>query len=267
MSGRFCTEVTPQCPVEATTYGYYPNLGGNIFLCIVFSICALLQLGLGIKYKLRAFGSVATISCAMEAAGYGGRLLMHQNPWSSSGFKLQIVLLILAPSFLAAGIYLTLKHLAMVLGRENSRLPPRLYTWIFIGFDAVSILTQAAGGGLAASTGDLVNIGDKVIITGIAIQVATMAFFYAFSLDFALRVRRNHKAGVQSSEKVTSPGFRGLHDKGFRFYLVASAIAFTAIFIRCVYRYVRPHPVLAKWYSLTLYVLVFPRCLEVGEAH
>jgi len=123
------------------------------------------------------------------------------------------------------------------MGPEYSRLPPKLYTWIFIGFDAISILTQAAGGGLAASTGSLVNIGDKVIITGIAIQVATMAFFYAFSLDFALRIRRVNKAGVQS-EKVVSSGFRGLHDKGFRFYLIASALAFTAIFIRCVYRYV-----------------------------
>ena len=203
MSRRICTEVTPLCPVELTTYGYYPNLAGNIILLVVFGVCALAQLGLGIKYKLRAFGSVATISCAMEAAGYGGRIMMHQNPWTSSGFKLQIVLLILAPSFLAAGIYLTLKHLVMVLGPEHSRLPPKLYTWIFIGFDAVSILTQAAGGGLAASTGDLVNIGNRVIIAGIAIQVATMFVCFLVSLDFAYRVKKNRTGNVQS-EKVTA---------------------------------------------------------------
>jgi len=236
MSARhLCTEVTPECPVEFTTYGYYPNLPGNIILLVVFSVCALLHLGLGIKYKLRAFGSVTTISCAMEAAGYGGRLMMHQNPWSSSGFKLQIVLLVLAPSFLAAGIYLTLKHLVIALGPENSRLPPKLYTWIFIGFDAVSILTQAAGGGLAASTGSLVNIGNHVIVAGIAIQVATMFVCFIVAGDFALRVRRNSKGSAQS-EKMMHSGGRGLHDKGFQFYLIASACAFTAIFIRCVYR-------------------------------
>lgn len=44
-------------------------------------------------------------------AGYGGRLMLHNDPFSDSGFKLQIVLLTFAPAFLAAGIYLNLKHL------------------------------------------------------------------------------------------------------------------------------------------------------------
>ncbi len=46
-----------------------------------------------------------TIATFGEAVGYGGRIMMHKNPWDRNGFKTQICCLVLAPSFLAAGIY------------------------------------------------------------------------------------------------------------------------------------------------------------------
>lgn len=101
--------------------------------------------------------------------------MMHNNPWDDVGFKIQIVCLIIAPSFLAAGIYLTLKHIVMALGPEHSRLKPRLYTWIFISCDALSIVIQAVGGGIAASSdGSAADTGGNIMVAGIAIQVATM---------------------------------------------------------------------------------------------
>lgn len=130
MSGRYCTEVTPECPVEYTTYGYYPSLGGNIVLLVIFALCFFGQIAIGWKTKVRAFTTVVAIGCGLEAIGYGGRLMMNENPWSSDGFKMQVCCLILAPSFLAAGFYLTVKHLVIYLGRESSRLAPRWYTWI-----------------------------------------------------------------------------------------------------------------------------------------
>ncbi|KAL1306414.1 hypothetical protein AAFC00_005119 [Neodothiora populina] len=229
---QFCTEVSPQCPVEDTTYGYAPNLGGNIFFCVVFGICALAQLCMGIKYKLRAFTFAVTLGCAGECIGYAGRLIMHYNAWSSTGFKIQIVCLILCPSFLAAGIYLTLKHLVLHYGPEYSKLRPNLYTWIFIGCDILSILTQAAGGGIAsAETADLVDIGDDVMVAGICIQVATMFVCAVLALDFALRVRRNKDRPDQTYHEPTTSG-----PVAFKFFVGAMMLAFLTIFIRSVYR-------------------------------
>jgi hypothetical protein len=130
MSRQFCTEVTPQCPVEWTTYGYYPNLGGNAFLLVLFAVCFFAQLVIGWKTKVRAFAIVVAIGCGLESIGYGGRIMMNENPWSSDGFKMQICCLILAPSFLAAGYYLTIKTVVNHLGMESSKLAPRWYTWI-----------------------------------------------------------------------------------------------------------------------------------------
>ena len=46
-----CHQVSPFCPVEATTYGYYPNFGGNVFFAVWFGLIGVLQLGVGIYYR------------------------------------------------------------------------------------------------------------------------------------------------------------------------------------------------------------------------
>ncbi|CZS96125.1 related to phospholipid-translocating ATPase [Rhynchosporium agropyri] len=164
-----CTSVTPQCPVSATTYGYRPNLPGLF------------------------------IGCGLEFAGYIGRILMHSNPWDQSSFRLQIVALILGPSFIAAGIDLTLKHIVIYFGAQYSLIKPALYTWGFIGLDIFSILLQAAGGGLAASGESdrkLLDIGNTVILVGIALQVFQLVVFGIVSVYYAMNVYRHRKASA-----------------------------------------------------------------------
>lgn len=161
---------------------------------------------------------------------------MNSNPWDSNGFKIQICCLILSPSFLAAGIYLTLKHMVLALGPEKSRLKPKLYTWIFISCDIFSILLQAAGGGIAASgSGDIINTGNSVMITGIAVQVATMFICLVLAADFAFSLFRS-KALHTSPDELEKAHPYSRSRKGFHYYLSCTAVAFLAIFIRSIYR-------------------------------
>ncbi|KAL3292859.1 RTA1-domain-containing protein [Colletotrichum asianum] len=230
-----CTEVTLNCPVEATVYGYYPNVGGDAFLLAIFILCTVSRLFLGVKYRLRAFTTVMVIGCLLEALGYIGRLMMSKNPWSDVGFRLQVICLILAPSFLAAGIYLTLKHLVLYIGPENSRLAPKWYTWIFISCDAISFLVQAAGGAAASSSdgGSAAETGNDIMIAGIAVQVVTMGICGLLAVDFAWRAFRNRSRGPSDPSAWNQPAHPSWM---FRFYLSASAAAFIVIFIRCIYR-------------------------------
>jgi len=230
---HYCTEVGPGCPVSNTTYGYAPNLGGNAFLLAVFAICAITQFVFAIRYRLPTFGIAVTIGCVGEAIGYAGRIILHYNAYSQTGFKIQIVCLILSPSFLAGGLYLTLKHLVLHFGPEKSLIKPQLYTWIFIGFDVFSILTQAAGGGIAAGNDEsLLKIGDDVIIAGIAIQIATMVVCVILAVDFAIKIHKKRK-----TEPMITGGVRR-DTPAFRFYLACFATSFMLILTRCVYRYV-----------------------------
>ena len=74
----------------------------------------------------------------------------YRNVWDQDGFLMQLVCLILAPSFISGAIDLVLTHVVLTFGSEYSRLPATWYTWLFIGLDAFSILLQAIGGGLAS---------------------------------------------------------------------------------------------------------------------
>lgn len=249
-----CTKVSPYCPVEATTYGYYPNLGGNIFFAAFFGALCAIQLGIGIYFRTWTFLVALVIGAAMELVGYIGRIQMHSNPWSSGPFKTQIVCLILAPTFIAAGVYLTLKHIILALGEEHSRLKPRLFTWIFIGCDIGSLVLQAAGGGIAAAAGStdahLLDIGDNVIIVGIVFQVATMSICGLLGLEFFVRVlrQRNGWSGllekpVESSMSGTgtNTGTRNGWMGDIRLVCAAEVFAYFTVLIRCIYRLV-PRP-------------------------
>ena len=99
--------------------------------------------------------------------------MLHNNAWSSNGFEIQICCLIIAPAFVAAGVYLTLKHIVIEFGASFSRLRPRLYTWIFIFCDILSLVLQGAGGGTAATAANgsnLQNVGTDLMITGIVVR-------------------------------------------------------------------------------------------------
>ncbi|KAH8595311.1 RTA1 like protein-domain-containing protein [Bisporella sp. PMI_857] len=232
-----CTKITPECPVEKTVYGYYPSLGGNAIFAALFTLCAIAQLVLGIKYRLKLYTTVVILGCAGEAIGYVGRIMMHSNPWTNTGFILQILLLIVSPSFLAAGLYLTLKHLILHFGSQYSRLQPKFYTWLFITCDAIGFVTQMAGGGIQASASDgkgsskALDIGNKIMIIGIAFQAATMAVCDILAIDYTQRLYRR-RSKKDYSPLVTSP--KG--PSAFTFYICCTTAAFVTILIRCIYR-------------------------------
>ena len=244
-----CVSVTPDCPVGATLYGYYPNLGVNAFFAALFGILLIAQVVIGTFTRTWTFMIAVGIGCFGEMVGYIGRLIMHNNPWSDAGFETQICCLVLAPSFLAAGIYLTLKHMIIYCGPEYSRLKPKWYPRIFIGCDLGSIIVQAIGGGVAASAKHganktLLNAGDALIIAGIALQAVTMAVCGALVLDYFLRRRRALRSGPPNTSKesgtdIPQPPVYGSSPKTqqhFRIFCFAIGCAFFAVLIRCIYR-------------------------------
>lgn len=210
----------------------YPNLGGNIFFTAFFAVLGVAQLGLGIYYRTWSLLIALGVGTFMEMAGYIGRVLMHHNPWNEGAFKLQIVCLVLAPTFVAAGIYLTLKHIVLNLGPEHSIMKPRLFTWIFISCDIGSLLLQAAGGGLAsASSASLLKVGDDVIIVGIAFQVFTMSVCGLLALHFFWNVAR--KGNGLTGEKTDAPA---IPPNRMRLIIAAAVFAYFTVLIRCIYR-------------------------------
>ncbi|KJZ71352.1 hypothetical protein HIM_09235 [Hirsutella minnesotensis 3608] len=159
-----CTSPSPACPVEATTYGYAPALWANATLLAIFAACCLAQLALAATTRVYSYSLAAGAGALLET----------------------IVCLIIGPSFTAAAVYLTAKHVVRRDGPEYSPLRPDLYTWVFIGCDAGSIALQAIGGGrrlpeMAGGWGNprMRNETEFLVLDGLMVLLATLALTLA----------------------------------------------------------------------------------------
>ena len=85
----------------------------------------------------------------METIGYVGRLLsaMQSPNYSTGAYAMQSALILIAPAFLAASIYMTLGRIISMLKAEPySVIGLRWLTKIFVTGDVLSFLMQASGG-------------------------------------------------------------------------------------------------------------------------
>lgn len=65
----FCTEVSLDCPVKATTLGYYPNKGVNIFLALGFGLAAVVTIVMGVWKRTWGFSAAVAAGCILECVG------------------------------------------------------------------------------------------------------------------------------------------------------------------------------------------------------
>jgi len=228
------------CPIDSSYYFYRVSLAANATFIALFSL-SLLGFLLTFAFTRRATAfHVAIISgVILEVVGYAGRIMSWKNQWEEQGFLMQIVCLTIAPAFIAGGIYLCLRRIVYAFGPENSRIAPETYTRFFIPCDLVSLLLQAAGGGIASSASHQhksTAVGDHLMVAGLAFQVATLAIFIGLCTDFALRTHRRYRS-LGEAAFDQNPHFVTLRQsKKFKGFLVALALATTCIFWRSVYR-------------------------------
>lgn len=251
-SPLLCQQAGPECPVQLSLLGSYPNLGGNVFFCVMFGLLFLAQLAIGIRKRTWTFMVGVSLGCLDEMIGYIGRLLIRQNPFGIASNGINIFCLVIGPSFIAAGVYLTLKHVVIFCGPEYSRIRPKWYPWIFILCDVASILIQAIGGaiGAGATSGEnqsILQTGEALIITGIVLQVVTMSVFGLLAVDYFLRrrsmARRGPSASVESSperalKEMPAMGSVAYDPRKFRYFILAVTSAYVTILIRCIFRIV-----------------------------
>ena len=214
------------CPVSDSVYGYFPALGASITFLILFAIALALHLYQGLRHRTWWFMGSMIIGCVCEILGYGGRILLWQDPFSFNGFMLQITMITLGPAFFSAAIYFTLSKIVVYLGREYSRLTPRAYYWIFIPCDLISLSLQGSGGGLSNSSDGSSQIGVDVAVAGLSFQVLTLCIFIALAVDFTVRFVKGRKRSGTKDRLPTQ----------FRIFVAFLSLAIVLILIRCIYR-------------------------------
>ena len=78
------------CPISLGFVQYVPNLAGNVFFALLFSLLAIAQIVLGVYWRTWTFAFSMFGGLVIEVVGYAGRCLMHNNPWSIQRFLMYV---------------------------------------------------------------------------------------------------------------------------------------------------------------------------------
>ncbi|EFY92456.1 RTA1 like protein [Metarhizium acridum] len=182
------------CPAEWSIYGFRPSLAANATFLGLFILVGLAHGYLGFRWRSWGFMGGMILGCLSEAIGYAGRIMLYNNPFSFVGFMVQIVCLTIAPVFYTASIYVTLSKTIMYFAPDLSRFNPQLFYWIFIPFDVICLILQAAGGAMSSNSNGDDRLGVNVSMAGLALQVVVLTAFVVCFTDYMVRYMRSGRA-------------------------------------------------------------------------
>ncbi|KAK9847345.1 hypothetical protein MYU51_019553 [Penicillium brevicompactum] len=210
--------------VEFKQYSYTPSLPAAAASVIVFATLTALH-----AWRMHNFRAVYftafTIGGLFETLGYSGRVWSHFDQDALGGFIIQEILILVAPALYAASIYMVLGRLLRSLRAEHlSFIQVKWMTKVFVIGDIISFTLQAGGGGIqSAGSLKLYEIGEKVIIVGLFVQIAVFGFFMATALICHCRL-----AGA--SNPITDEGVIPWRRHLYVLYITSMIILLRSIF-------------------------------------
>ncbi|KAM0231295.1 hypothetical protein ACHAPO_008679 [Fusarium lateritium] len=172
-------------------YRYNPSLPAAVVSVVVFAILTAAHTWR--LFRVRAYYFTAfTIGGLFETIGYAGRIWGHFDKESVGGFVLQAIPILVAPALFAASIYMILGRLIRTVGASHlSLIPVQWVTRIFVTGDVIAFGLQAGGGGIqSAGTLELYELGEKIIIAGLLVQIVVFGFFVVTSFLFHWRLMK-----------------------------------------------------------------------------
>ncbi|KAF7873873.1 hypothetical protein EAF04_002545 [Stromatinia cepivora] len=229
MDPSLCTLET--CDLSMSSFEYLPDVAGNAIFAALFGIFFIAQIGLGIKFKTWGYMVAILLGLILEIIGYIARILIHDSPFENDYFLMYLITLTIAPAFLTAAIYLCLSRIVILYGHEISRFKPGTYTIIFCTCDIISLVLQAAGGGIASSAKTTTDsdLGKNIMLAGLAFQVFSLILFAILCAEFAWRVRC--AKGIWNARYIDL-----VSSLVFKSFLGGLFLATVTILIRSIYR-------------------------------
>lgn len=218
---------------DSNFFGYTPNLPANAFGAAGFGVIAIIQLVLGIYTKEKWAAITGVVSAVEEMVAYIGRSILSQNDTIIPLWSMQLVLTVIGPVYMAAGLYYQLAVEVKIFGEQYSPIKPFLYNAIFTVCDVVAFVVQAAGGGyIAANIGYPPNQakGEDIVLAGMAFQLFMMTIF------IVLAIRVNYKIFTDDPANW-NPEYAAKRERPlFKFWPYSIAISMAFLYIRTVYR-------------------------------
>ncbi|KAL3421341.1 rta1 domain-containing protein [Phlyctema vagabunda] len=192
----------------ATTYQYVPSEVAAYIFVVAFGLATLAHVYFMFRYRA-AFCIPLVIGGICETFGYYGRAWSHDIPNDIRPLVLQLLLLLTAPIFLAATVYMTLGRIARALKADSrSMIRPSRLTKIFLLADIVCFCTQMAGSGMQSTTSaSLADTGGKVVLASLVMQIVIFCGFVLVAYRFHARLKLEPTVASADNQSLAWPRY------------------------------------------------------------
>ncbi|KAJ5638831.1 RTA1-domain-containing protein [Penicillium herquei] len=205
-------------------YYYNPSEAAACIFVVLFGLSTLMHFYQLVRTRTW-FMIPFLIGGILETIGYVGRLLSGiQAPDFTEGpYVIQSTLILIAPAFLAASIYMTLGRIIVMVDAEKlAVIKFKWLTAIFVCGDVLSFLMQASGAGLMVSSSSP-SLGEDVIVGGLIVQIIFFGIFTITAIVFQARIAKRPTGRSMQLESIWHRHLMALYICS-AFILVRSAI-------------------------------------------
>ncbi|KAF7718086.1 Uncharacterized protein PECH_002423 [Penicillium ucsense] len=178
--------------MEFVFYYFTPSMAAAVIFTLLFASSSILHLYQLVRTRTW-FMIPFCIGAVLETIGYIGRILSSKEApdFTKGPYIMQSALILIAPAFLAASIYMTLGRIIHMLDAEKlSLIRVGWLTKIFVGGDVLSFLMQASGAGILVSSSNGPSTGEHIIIGGLFVQIIFFGLFAISAVIFQTRVNK-----------------------------------------------------------------------------
>ncbi|KAJ6620143.1 RTA1 like protein-domain-containing protein [Mycena sp. CBHHK59/15] len=142
----------------------------------------------------RPFLLSLTLGMTAMALGFVLRMVFAKSPYSQGLYIIMEMLILLSPCAFLATDYMLLARLSSTFDVEvqDECLLVRASRIVnfFVWSDCLTFFLQASGGGLQATkNSSTANIGNKIVMVGLVLQLVSFAFFTVVLMTFGWRMR------------------------------------------------------------------------------
>ena len=221
-------------PRQRLTFGvecsYTPSFVLCILAIVLFTtsfVAHFLQL---VRYKAWYFTPL-TLACVLETIGYIFRSLSaKENPYDIIWFVVQYFMIVVAPVFISASIYVCINKLinwAKSLGAvvDSWWFAPRVVLWGFITVDVLTTIMQIAGAALIGSSQSNrkdPTKGNDILLAGLAIQSISFTAFLTVLTLFRVALAKDRNVSTTARTKDS--------------FILALALASLLVYLRTLFR-------------------------------
>lgn len=126
----------------------------------------------------------------MEAAAYYFRTQSHDDVRKTLPFLIQNLLVLSAPPFLAATLYMSPRRIARALDCEALLILRRWASKLFVVVDIACFVTQVAGSIMSGSEDlDEASRGKTIILVGLILQLIAFGLFLVYAASLHVKIR------------------------------------------------------------------------------